>query len=83
MLRVHCVIPETTNPQGKHDIPAHLFLVGLGAGFPGCVNVSQRYGSYSVGETPGPIPNPEAKPYSADGTAPARVWESRTLPNTK
>src|SRR5919202_326831 len=32
--------------------------------------------------TPGPIPNPEAKPSSADGTAPARVWESRTPPNT-
>ena len=32
-------------------------------------------------ETPGHIPNPEAKPFSADGTAPARVWESRTPPN--
>lgn len=31
-------------------------------------------------ETPGPFPNPEAKPPSADGTAPGRVWESRTLP---
>ena len=30
--------------------------------------------------TPGPIPNPEAKPSSADGTAPARVWESRSPP---
>ena len=34
----------------------------------------------SVRETPGPIPNPEAKPYCADGTAPGRVWESRTPP---
>src|SRR5699024_4217383 len=33
-------------------------------------------------ETPGPIPNPEAKPLSADGTATARSWESRTPPNT-
>ncbi len=40
------------------------------------------YGGHSGGETPGPIPNPEAKPSSADGTAPARVWESRTPPNT-
>ena len=31
-----------------------------------------------MGETPGPIPNPEAKTHSADGTAPGRVWESRT-----
>ena len=37
-------------------------------------------GGYSVGETPGPIPNPEAKTRSADGTAPGRVWESRTPP---
>ena len=30
--------------------------------------------------TPGPIPNPEAKPSSADGTALVRVWESRSPP---
>ena len=33
-------------------------------------------------ETPGLIPNPEAKPHSADGTAHGSVWESRTPPNT-
>src|SRR5665811_2506570 len=32
-------------------------------------------------ETPGPIPNPEAKPFSADGTALVTVWESRTPPD--
>ena len=31
-------------------------------------------------ETPGPIPNPEAKPARADGTALGRVWESRLPP---
>ena len=36
----------------------------------------------SGGETPGPIPNPEAKPTRADGTALGRVWESK-LPPTK
>ena len=41
----------------------------------------QSYGGHSVGETPGPIPNPEAKTHSADGTAPGRVWESRTPPD--
>ena len=46
------------------------------------VTVSQSYGGHSDRETPGPIPNPEAKPVSADGTAPDRVWESRTPPNT-
>src|SRR5207249_2232964 len=39
-------------------------------------------GGHSGGETPGPIPNPEAKPASADGTAPGRVWESRTPPDS-
>ena len=37
-------------------------------------------GGYSVRETPGPIPNPEAKPDSADGTAHESVWESKTPP---
>ena len=32
-------------------------------------------------ETPGPIPNPEVKPFSADGTATERLWESRTSPD--
>ena len=32
------------------------------------------------GKRPASIPNPEAKPHSADGTAPGRVWESRTPP---
>ena len=44
--------------------------------------VSQSYGGHSGRETPGPIPNPEAKPASADGTALVRVWESRSPPNT-
>ena len=35
------------------------------------------------GETPGPIPNPEAKPARADGTALGRVWESRLPPTLK
>lgn len=37
-------------------------------------------GGHSVGETPSNIPNLEAKPNNADGTAPGRVWESRTPP---
>ena len=38
------------------------------------------FGGYSVGETPGPISNPEAKAHSADGTALGRVWESKSPP---
>ena len=41
----------------------------------------------SCRETPGPIPNPEAKPAHADGTATGRLWESKSPPtpnnNTK
>ena len=44
------------------------------------VNGCKGYGGHSAGETPGPIPNPEAKTHSADGTAPGRVWESRSPP---
>ncbi len=35
------------------------------------------------GETPGPIPNPEAKPARADGTASGRMWESKLPPTLK
>ena len=34
-----------------------------------------------MGETPGSIPNPEAKAHSADGTAAGRLWESRSPPD--
>ena len=34
----------------------------------------------AAGKRPASIPNMEAKPASADGTAPGRVWESRTPP---
>ena len=34
----------------------------------------------AAGKRPASIPNLEAKPASADGTAPGRVWESRLLP---
>ena len=34
-----------------------------------------------LGETPVPIPNTMVKPYTADGTALATVWESRWTPN--
>ena len=37
----------------------------------------------SGGVTPGPFPNPEAKPTCADGTAPGRVWESKSPPASK
>src|SRR6266545_1584620 len=41
---------------------------------------NHRFGGHSGGETPGPIPNPEVKPSSADGTALEAGWESRSPP---
>ena len=41
----------------------------------------KSYGGHSERETPGPIPNPEVKPFSADGTARGTVWETRTSPD--
>ena len=40
----------------------------------------QSCGGHGTGETPSNIPNLEAKPGSADGTATDRLWESRTPP---
>lgn len=37
-------------------------------------------GGHGLGETPGPIPNPEAKTQHGDGTALDRVWESSAPP---
>ena len=37
-------------------------------------------GDWSSGGTPGPIPNPEVKPASADGTWLVTARESRSLP---
>src|SRR3954452_23469688 len=45
------------------------------------INLNSVVGGFGGGGTPGPIPNPEAKPSSADGTALDRVWESRTPPS--
>ena len=70
-VRVHYTISQPTNT-----------LVGFPP-HPGCGMTTQEcFGGHCARETPGPIPNPEAKPCSADGTAPEGVWESRTPPNT-
>ncbi len=79
---VHCAVPERPPPPP----PTH--TQGLPA--PGRVRAEcEREGhlhrvtaAIARRETPGPIPNPEAKPLSADGTATARSWESRTPPDT-
>src|ERR1700760_679142 len=45
------------------------------------VQLNRVPGGYSEGETPGPIPNPEVKLFSADGTAREASRERRTPPN--
>ena len=39
--------------------------------------VASLAGDHTGGATPEPIPNSEVKPSKADGTYPARDWESR------
>jgi hypothetical protein len=48
---------------------------------PGRRHSTDVFRGHSGGGTPGPIPNPEVKPSSADGTARATVWESRSPRN--
>ena len=43
--------------------------------------ITRCFGGHSERETPGHIPNPEAKTLSADGTAGGTLWESRTPPD--
>src|SRR5262245_22784826 len=69
--------PPTTPPSSGHPDKV---TVAREQGYQ-LNNGSQRYGGHSGQETPGPIPNPEVKPASANGTAPDRMWESRTPPN--
>ena len=64
-IRVPCPVPRP--PQ---------------AGRPQRLTVQEKIcGGHGPGETPGPIPNPEAKAWHGDGTAPDRVWESSTPPH--
>lgn len=48
--------------------------------FNGRRRLSKVSGGYGEGETPLPFPNRAVKPLSADGTWPARAWESRSPP---
>src|SRR3954469_20955667 len=68
--RIHTRDSRTRLSTANHPAPDNT----PGTGDQGC-------GGHSAGETPGPIPNPEAKTRSADGTAPGRGWEGRTPPH--
>src|SRR4051794_39697808 len=62
-------------------VAATPFPDGNGVVVAGRGTSSQCYGGHGERETPGLIPNPEAKPFSADGTARGTGWESRTPPD--
>ena len=76
MSRVHYPTPNNPRVDTQLHTPRHTPRTQ-----PRHTWVTQSYGGHSDRETPGPIPNPEVKPASADGTAPERWWESRTPPN--
>ncbi len=65
---------QPTNPGTHHA------TTGVG-GVPSLRVVERVTAAIAKRETPGPIPNPEVKPFSADGTATERLWESRTPPD--
>ena len=77
LLFTLCVFASTVRFLGNN--PAAGIFFGVGGWVAGCV--SSCYGGHSVEETPGSIPNPEAKLDCADGTALGRVWESRSPPD--
>ena len=65
---------HAANHYAHHDQPTpHHQMVGSVLNTKSC-------GGHSTGETPSTIPNLEAKPGSANGTATDRLWESRTPP---
>ena len=70
---VHCAVLE----EQLLRVLVHLWVGWCSGG----LVVSLCYGGHSVEETPGSIPNPEAKLDCADGTALGRVWESRSPPD--
>ena len=76
---------QPTTPHGGVGFGKQINYIELGNTptglMRGCVCFRQSYGGHSERETPGPIPNPEVKPFSADGTAAERLWESRTPPD--
>ena len=71
------VFASTVQCLERHRVPGPL---GVLWGVCGVCCFVVFVGGFSGGVTPGPFPNPEAKPACADGTAPGRVWESRSLP---
>src|SRR3954469_1079849 len=75
-----CGSRETNRTPPDHPAGSINRSINRGGWGPGRTS-RQCFGGHSDGETPGSIPNPEAKPVSADGTARETGWESRSPPN--
>jgi hypothetical protein len=73
-----CVPPERT-PNTESGNPARRLPERCKAFLP-CRFADKFPGGHRGRVTPVPIPNTEVKPATADGTACAGVWESRSLP---
>ena len=70
--------PLSSSQPTNHPPQTHTTRVYVCGGFG---QVERVTAAIAKRETPGPIPNPEVKPFSADGTATERLWESRTPPD--
>src|SRR3954471_18925464 len=75
-----CGSRETNRTPPDHPAGSINRSINRGGWGPGRTS-RQCFGGHSDGETPGSIPNPEAKPVSADGTARGTGGESRSPPN--
>ena len=86
------ILLQTTPDGNEHCLATRRNINGIAspirfpgrhkAGRPQRLTVQEKIcGGHGPGETPGPIPNPEAKAWHGDGTAPDRVWESSTPPH--
>ena len=86
------ILLQTTPDGNEHCLATRRNINGIAspirfpgrhkAGRPQRLTVQKKIcGGHGPGETPGPIPNPEAKAGHGDGTAPDRGWESSTPPH--
>src|SRR3954463_5255318 len=80
-MRIELLLASTMwFPMDGRDHPPRLTHVRTVSGGT-ARNITKCFGGHSERETPGHIPNPEAKTLSADGTARETSWESRTPPD--
>jgi hypothetical protein len=80
MRRVHFVVPDIRSGTQQLNTELHHQASCLVGARP-MKHIDRCFGGHSERETPGHIPNPEAKTLSADGTARGTLWESRTPPD--